>query len=163
MIHGRAARFAGIWSKFMCSREFSASLLSRIITDTPQHFYQSHLAIRRCRQYWVLGSEYETQLAYAWQTWSCCWHNIRVLVHQGVLGIYCHDPSITVYLPIPVGNRESIADIQCFCQNLWHGLTYSWQSCWFCWTIFEVPVHQRILGIALWQIQHRLFPNPIWQ
>ena len=32
-----------------------------------------------------------------------------------------------------------------------------------CWPMVEVPVHWRILGILLWQIQHCIFANPIWQ
>jgi len=40
---------------------------------------------------------------------------------------------------------------------------YLWHSRSNCWPKVEVPVHRRILGISSWQIQHCIFPNPIWQ
>jgi len=32
-----------------------------------------------------------------------------------------------------------------------------------CWPMVEVPVHQRINSISLWQIYHSIYFNPIWQ
>ena len=66
-------------------------------------------------------------------------------------------------MPIPFGNQNRLGDIEYLCQNVRHGLTYSWQSGSFCWPMVEIPVHRRILGISSWQIQHCIFANPIWQ
>jgi hypothetical protein len=65
-------------------------------------------------------------------------------------------------MPIPFGNQNRLGDIEYLCQNVRHGLTYSWQSGSFCWPMVEIPVHRRILGISSWQIQHCIFANPIW-
>ena len=42
-------------------------------------------------------------------------------------------------------------------------LGYSWHSLSICWPMIEDPKHQRILEISLWQIQHCLLADPIWQ
>jgi len=55
---------------------------------------------------------------------------------------YLGDRSSTAYLPIPFGNQNRLGDIEYVCQNMSHRLTYSWQSCSFCWHIIEHLAHQ---------------------
>ena len=81
-IHSNATALAHIWLKFRCAGESSAYVLSRVITAPAQHICQSHLALRHSRRYWVLRWEYETPLAYSWQTRIFCWHLIDVQVHR---------------------------------------------------------------------------------
>ena len=45
LIHGQAAAFAGIWSKFRCTRESSDFVLSLVTTDPALYICQSHLPI----------------------------------------------------------------------------------------------------------------------
>ena len=58
------------------------------------HIYQSYLAIRESRLYSVLMPQYETRLAYLWQSCSFCWPMIEVQVHRIVLATYPYDRSI---------------------------------------------------------------------
>jgi len=67
------------------------------------HICQSHSAIRESRLYPVLMSEYETQLAYLWQSRSFCWHIIEVQVHSIIFTTYHYVQSIPTYLPIAFG------------------------------------------------------------
>jgi len=71
-IHSDVAACAGIWSKFWGAGEYSPYVLSRIMTAPAQHICQSHLALRHSRWYWVLHFEYDTWLAYSWQSRSVC-------------------------------------------------------------------------------------------
>ena len=105
-IHSNATALAGIWSKFRCAREFSAYVLSRSMTAPAQHICQSRLALRHSRRYWVFRWEYETWLAYLWQTRSFCWHLLEVPVHWKGSSPYPYDRSITAFLPITVAMKS---------------------------------------------------------
>jgi len=74
MIEGKAAPFAGIWSKFRCTEKSSDQVLSHVMKDPALHICQLHMARRQSRQLWVLVSEYETWLAYSWHCRSICWY-----------------------------------------------------------------------------------------
>ena len=101
-IRCKAPAFDGIWSRFRCTGESSAYVLSRIMTAPALHIWQSHLVRRHCRRYWVLQSEYETQLAYSWQMRNFCWHRIEVQEYRECLSSYPYDRLITTHLPIPL-------------------------------------------------------------
>jgi len=163
LVDGKAMAYTAIYWKFRCTGESSAYVLRPIMTNPAQYICQSHLAIRHSRRYWVPGSEYKTQLADVCLGRSFWWHTIKFLVQLGVLSIYYHDQSITAYWPIPVVNLANLGDIEYLGEKMRHGLTFCWQSCCFCWPMIEVLVHWRIMGISLWQIQHRILPNPIGQ
>jgi len=62
---------------------------------------------------------------------------------------YHRDKSSTAYSPIPFGNQNRLGDIEYLCQNMRHGLTYSWQSRSFCWHMIEVLAH-------LWSASQRV-------
>jgi len=109
--------------------------------DPAQPICQSHLAIRQSRWYWVLGSQYDTQLAYWWQNCRFCRNLIEVQAQQILLRRHHYGQLMTAYLPISVGNDHRLADIVHPWQTLRHGLTNSWQSCSFCSHIIEVQVH----------------------
>jgi len=99
-IPSEAAGFAAVWLQFRCTGELSAYVLSRVMTHPAPLNCQSILARRKSRWYWVLLSEFETQLAWSWQSRSYCGHMINVNVHQRVLGTYCHDLHGVISNPI---------------------------------------------------------------
>ena len=64
-----------------------------------------------------------------WRILSLWSHMIEGQVHLGVMGVYHCDWLITAYLPIPVGNSESVGSIESFDQNVRHGLTHLCKRC----------------------------------
>ena len=58
-----------------------------------------------CQNIWHL-------FTYLWQCCSFCWYIIEAQVHWRVLGTYHYHWSITAYLPIPVGNTDSLGHIE---------------------------------------------------
>jgi len=107
LILGKATPFAVISFKFRCTGELSAYVLSRVMTDPAPHICQWNLARRLSRRYWVLVSEFETRLAYLWQSRIDCWHMLKVQVHRKVLGTYRHDCYCIIANPIPQSTQST--------------------------------------------------------
>jgi len=49
---------------------------------------------------------------------------------------------------------KQTGDIEYLCQNVRHGLTYSWQSGSFCWHIIEVLAHRRSASQRVRNLRH---------
>jgi hypothetical protein len=108
-IGSNAVAFAGKWSKFRCTGESTADVLSRVMAAPAQHICQSHLALRHSWWYWVLRLEYETRLAYSRQTGSFWWHLIEVYLHRKSLCPYPYNQLITAHLPFTVAIKSVYA------------------------------------------------------
>ena len=107
LIPGKASTFASIWFKFRCTRELSAYVLSHVMTDPAQLIWQSNLARRLSGRYWVLVSEFETHLAYSWQSRLDCWHLLKVQVYRRLLGTYRHDCHYIIANPNPQSTQST--------------------------------------------------------
>jgi len=67
---------------------------------------------------------------------------------------YLRARSSTAYSPIPFGNQNRQDDIECLCQNVRHGLTYSWQSGSICRHIIELLAHRRSASQRVRNLRH---------
>jgi len=106
------------------------------VTDPALHLRQSHLASDSLSDIQYLCPEIRGRAA----GFAGLWLMFRC---TGESRAYLHDRSSTAYSPIPFGNQNRLGDIEYLCQNVRHGLTYSWQSRSFCWHIIEVLAHLR--------------------
>jgi len=111
------------------------------MTAPAPYICELHFALRHSGRFWVLCFQHETQLAYSWQSRSFCWH----LIQSGGA------PERLEYISIwPINhcifanlscNKVSLCDIEYVSENMSHWLTYSYQSCSFCWHIIGVRAY----------------------
>ena len=147
LICGKAGAFAPIWSKFRCT---GTSTLGQQM-------------LRLCHEYPDTGTQYRLDCLYA--KWDRQISSGRSVITICALDSPVHrrTQGITSWLI----NHCLFANLICplkQTRRYWVPVSgYLWHSHCICWPMVEDPVHQRILGISSWQIQHCLFANPIWQ
>jgi len=145
-IHSTAVAFAGKWSKFRCSGEFSAYVLSRIMTALAQHICQFHLALRHSWWNWVLRPKYETLLTYSRQTRSFCCHLIEIQVHWKGSSRYPYDRLIAPYLPITVAIKLVQAILSTSVRISWSALQNV--GYWDTAQVFMAKLHLSLPGVS---------------
>jgi len=117
-IAGKSAAFAAIWLKLRCTGELSIYVLSRDMTDPAPLICQSNLARRQSGQSCVHVSEYETCLAYLWQSRNDCCHMIKVQVHRNKLGTYHRNRHSIIATRIPQSKQST--RLISFCFRIWN-------------------------------------------
>jgi len=147
VVCGSVGTFAPIWSKFRCT---GTSTLGQ------QTLQLCHEFPDRCTQY-RLGSLYAK-----WDSQICSDRLVIMICAQDSLLHRTIDGISSCLI-----NNCVFANLICqWKQTRRYWVTasgYLWHSRSICWPVVEVLVHQRILGVSSWQIQHCIFANPIWQ
>jgi len=147
LIYGKAEAFASMWLKFRCT---GTSILGQ------QMLWLWH-------EYPDTGTQYRLDCLYAkWDRQICPDRSVITIcaqespVHQTIQGISWWPIKHCLFANLICQLKQT--------RRYWVPVSgYSGHSRSICWPMVEVSVHRRILGISLWQIQHCIFANPIWQ
>jgi len=147
LICGKAGAFAPIRSKFRCTGTS---------TSGQQILWLCHKYPDTCTEYLLayFQARWDRQICSDRSVIMICAQDSRV--HQRIQGLSSWVIKHCLFANFICQFKQT--------RRYWVPVSgYKWNSHSICWPMVEVRVHWRILAISLWQIQHRILTNPMWQ